>query len=207
MVVQPDIILMPNVGSGGTCWQEIEGMRRTTPGRMMISAFHLENLEKTLVSLIGDFRWEFCRRVQGLRWNDVSDHSLTSDYYDYVMFYQKNRALSAEAKEKIKLSLTRARNNFKTMFVMDYSNWILYESKGSVKLNKVVRQIMADYVPFPAQICETLGSNGAYTDAMQHYITKKRQQLHRLEQLVQKCQSHGTPVPDALEAQIQLLNK
>ena len=50
--------------------------------------------------MIGDFRWELCRRVQGMRWNDVTEHSLTSDYYDYVMFYSKNRDLSQEAKEK-----------------------------------------------------------------------------------------------------------
>ena len=42
--ILPDFILMPNVGSNGICWQEIEGMQRSTPSRMMVSAFHAENL-------------------------------------------------------------------------------------------------------------------------------------------------------------------
>ena len=37
--IHPDFILMPNVGSNGICWQEIEGMQRSTPGRPTISTF------------------------------------------------------------------------------------------------------------------------------------------------------------------------
>ena len=205
--VKPDFILMPNVGCAGICWQEIEGMQRSTPGRMMISAFHMENLEKTLVSMIGDFRWELCRRVQGMRWNDVTEHSLTSDYYDYVMFYAKNRDLSQDAKEKVKQSLARARNSYKNMFIADYSNWVLSESKGTVKLNKVARQIFSTYCPFTAKICESLVTNGAFTESLNQYTIKKKQRLHHLGKVVQKYTAQGKAVPEAIEKQIRLIDK
>lgn len=204
--VKPDFVLMPNIGSNGICWQEIEGMQRSTPGRMMVSAFHAENLEKTIINMIGDFRWELCRRIQGARWNDVTEHSLTSEYYDYAMFYAKNRDLSQDAKEKIKLALGRARNNFKNLFIADYANWILYEAKGAVKLNKVARRIFSTYIPFPADTCEAVASNGAFTEPIQAYTLKKRQQLHRLQKLTQKYQAQGRAVPEPLENHIRLLD-
>ncbi len=204
--IHPDFIIMPNVGSNGICWQEIEGMQRSTPGRMMISAFHAENLDRTIVNMVGDFRWEMCRRVQGMRWNDITEHSLTSEYYDYAMFYNKNRDLSQDAKEKIKLTMARAKNSYKNMFVMDYANWILSESKGSVKLNKVARRILSTYIPFRAEICANLMTNNNFTEHIQAYDLKKKQQLHRLRKLVQKFLAQGKSVPDAIENQIRLID-
>ena len=205
--VHPDFILMPNVGSNGICWQEIEGMQRSTPARMMLSAFHAENLDRTVIQMAGDFRWEMCRRVQGMRWNDISEHSLTSEYYDYALFYNKNRDLSQDAKEKIKLAMGRARGNYKNLFVMDYTNWILYESKGSVKLNKIVRRIFSTYIPFRAEICANLTANNTFTESIQLYELKKKQQLHRLRKLVQKFLAQGKPVPEPIENQIRLIDQ
>ena len=204
--IHPDFILMPNVGSNGICWQEIEGMQRSTPGRMMISAFHAENLDRTVINMVGDFRWEMCRRIQGMRWNDISEHSLTSEYYDYALFYAKNRDLSQDAKEKIKLAMGRAKGNYKNLFVMDYANWILSESKGSVKLNKVVRKIFSTYIPFRAEICTSLMTNNTFTECIQMYDLKKKQQLHRLRKLVQKFLAQGKTVPDVIENQIRLID-
>ena len=130
----PDFILMPNMGTRAVMWQEIEGKLRNSPSRMAISIFHSEDIFATLIRLTGDFRWEMCKRIQGARWNDVSDHSLTSDYFDYVQFYRKNRDLSAEIKEKIKSSLQRAKNSFKQLFVpgmvFDVSGYRIGYGKG-----------------------------------------------------------------------------
>lgn len=204
--VKPDFILMPNIGYSGICWQEIEGMQRTTPGRFVLSVFHMENLEQTLLHMIGDFRWEMCRRIQGLRWNDVTDHSLTSDYYDYAMFYSKNRALSQDAKEKIKLAMNKAKHSIKNLFITDYCNWVTYESKGSVKLNKVSRQIFAAYCPFPASTCEELMGIATFSEPLDSYLLKKKQQLHRLNQMGQKYQAQGKEAPSFIEEQIKLID-
>ena len=123
----PDIILMPNAGMRGVMWQEIEGKRRNSPGRMVFSIFHLEDLNTSFIRLTGEFRWELCKRIQGSRWNDISDRSLTSEYFDYVQFYRKNHDLSTEAKERVRSSLQRAKNSFKEMFVRDYIIWVMYE--------------------------------------------------------------------------------
>ncbi len=84
MEYMPDIILMPNVGIRGVMWQEIEGKHRNSPGRMVFSIFHLEDLTTSFIRLTGEFRWEMCKRVQGGRWNDVRDRTLTKECFDYI---------------------------------------------------------------------------------------------------------------------------
>jgi len=39
-------------------WQEIEGKRRNSPGRMVFSIFHLEDLKTTFTHLTGEFPFE-----------------------------------------------------------------------------------------------------------------------------------------------------
>lgn len=203
--ILPDFILTPNVGSRGVMWQEIEGKRRTTPARMMCSVFLVEDLTMTLVRLTAEYRWEMCKRVQGGRWNDVSDPSLTSEYFDYVQFYRKNSELSANAKEKIKNDILKARNSFKEMFVRDYLLWILYESGGSPRLNKVARNILFTYCPFGKGIREKLGINPMYKDIMERYDTRMGQKKHRMENLCQKLKVQGKSVPEAIEKQREYL--
>lgn len=203
--IMPDFILMPNVGSRGVMWQEIEGKRRTTPARMMCPVFLVEDLTMTLVRLTAEFRWEMCKRVQGGRWNDVSDPSLTSEYFDYVQFYRKNSELSAAAKEKVKNDILKARNSFKEMFVRDYLLWILYESNGAPRLNKVARNILFTYCPFSKGIRDKLGINPMYKDIMERYDTRMGQKKHRMENLCQKLKAQGKTVPEEIEKQREYL--
>lgn len=195
----PDIILMPNVGIRGVMWQEIEGRYRSSSGRMLFSAFHLEDLKVTVTRLAGEFRWELCKRIQGSHWNDVSDRSLTSEYFDYIQFYRKNHELSSEAKEKVRSGLQRAKNSFKEMFIRDYIIWVMFEGNGAPRLNRVARKILFTYCPFPKEICEDLRQNPIYTELLNHYDLQKAQKLHHLDTLVRKLRNGGTPVPDSLE--------
>lgn len=201
----PDVILMPNVGIRGVMWQEIEGKKRNSPGRIFFSVFHMEDLSTTMVRLTGEFRWEMCKRVQSSRWNDVSERSLTSEYFDYIQFYRKNQELSAEAKERIRNSLQRAKNSFKEMFVRDYIVWVLFEGAGSPRLNKVARRILLTYCPFPAELAATMEQNPTYTEIMSRQKILTGQRLHRLNTLRQKMRNSGTPVPDTLEAEFAYL--
>lgn len=197
----PDVILMPNVGIRGVMWQEIEGKKRNSPGRMLFSIFHMEDLSTTMVRLAGEFRWEMCKRIQSSRWNDVSERSLTSEYFDYIQFYRKNQELSAEAKERVRNSLQRAKNSFKEMFVRDYIIWILFEGAGSPRLNKVARRILLTYCPFPAELAAAMEQNPIYTEVMSRQKVLRGQRLHHLNTLRQKLRNSGTPVPDTLEAE------
>lgn len=195
----PDIILLPNVGIRGVMWQEIEGKKRNTNGRMCFSVFHMEDLGNTFLRLTGEFRWELCKRVQGGRWNDISERSLTSEYFDYIQFYKKNHDLSAEAKERVRSGLLQAKNSFKEMFVRDYMQWVLFEGNGSPRLNKVARKIFFTYCPFPSNICSMLDSNPLYSDLLSQHRTRNAQKKHQIKMLCQKLRNSGTPIPESLE--------
>lgn len=195
----PDIILMPNVGIRGIMWQEIEGKHRNSSGRMVFSIFHMEDLTTSMIRMTGEFRWELCKRIQGSRWNDVSDRSLTSEYFDYIQFYRKNRDLSNEAKEKVRTGLQRAKNSFKEMFVRDYTIWILFEGNGSPRLNKVARRILFTYCPFPAKIINTLMQNPLYTELFDRWQLQSAQKLHRLDSIAKRIQNNNQAIPETLE--------
>ncbi len=199
----PDIILMPNIGIRGVMWQEIEGKRRATPPRFIYSIFHLEDVFATFIHLAGDYRWEVCKRIQGYRWNDIATYSLTSEYFDYVQFYKKNRSLSAEAKERIKNSLQRAKNSFKEMFIRDYIQWILFESNGTPRLNKITRGILMKYCPFPAATREALSQHPQYRDLLERFNLLREQKLHHLNQFRKKLLLGSTSVPEELDTEIE----
>ena len=196
--ITPDVILFPNIGTRGVMWQEIEGKKRTTPSRFMISVFHMEDIVSTLTRLTGEYRWEMCKRIQGARWNDVSDKSLTSEYFDYVQFYRKNSELSTDAKEKIKNALTKAKNSFKEMFVRDYITWIMFEGSGSPRLNKVARAILVVYCPFPKDLREKIGVNPMFKDLIERYNIKTEQKLHHYDNVITKIKSTGQDIPEEL---------
>lgn len=196
--ILPDIILMPNIGGRSIMWQEIEGKKRTTPARMMLSIFHTEELTQSMIQLTGEFRWEMCKRAQGARWNDVSDPSLTSEYCDYAQFYRKNKDLSADAKEKIKTQLVRARNNYKTLFVSDYISWLRYESTGAPRLNKVARNILFTYCPFAKEVRARIGSNPLYQQSIDRYNVINSRKLHRITLLCRKLENSKDGVPEEI---------
>ena len=205
--VRPDVIFAPNAGVKGILWQECEGMHRTTPGRMIISALHMENAHKTFLRMTAEFRWEMCKRTMGARWNDFATHSLTSDYCSYAQFFSKNRDLSYDAKEKLKEVLKRCKNSYKEMFVQDYITFMMYESTGSSRLNKVSRGILFLYCPFRDDICQKLQGNGAFQDCLDKHRIHKGQALHRLNQILQKYQNSGNPVPEEIATQKELIDR
>lgn len=196
--VLPDFILTPCMGTRGVMWQEIEGKRRTTPARMVLPIFYLEDLRSAVVRLTGEYRWEMCKRIQGARWNDVSERSLTSEYFDYIQFYRKNHDLSADAKERLKSALQKARGSFKEMFVRDYMTYILFESTGSPRLTKPARSILFAYCPFAKQTRISLQSNPIYKDILEHFSVQRTQQLHKLSLLEKRVENSGSELPPEL---------
>ena len=203
--VLPDVILAPNMGTRGVMWQEVEGKKRNTPARMICSVFEMEDLELTIIRMTAEFRWEMCKRIQGGRWNDVSERSLTSEYCDYAQFYKKNKDLSADTKERIKVQLLKARNNFKEMFISDYIVWVRYESAGSPRLNKPVRNIMFTYCPFPKTVTTKLLVNPLYKEFVDKHGLRRAQKLHHVENVCKKLQNLGKPIPEEYEKYKQFL--
>lgn len=177
--IPPVIILMPNIGTKGVMWQEISGLRKDTPARFAFSMFSREEINKIMVTILGQYRWEICRNIQGVYWNDLSEKSLTSEYFDYAQFFRKNRDLTPAAKEKIKLTLTKCKNSFRGMFVQDYAQWIIYESKGSTRLNKINREIIATYCPLSQELREPLKQHPAFSLLIEKYERTTKEKLKK----------------------------
>lgn len=180
VAVYPIVILMPNMGSRGLMWQDLSGVKKDTPARFAFSIFERESLEKLMVSVLGQFRWELCRSVQGIYWNDIRERSMTSEYSDYAQFYRKNRELTQPVKDKIRLKLAKFKNSFGAMFISDYTEWVLYESRSSMRLNKVNREILYKYCPFPKEIREQLRQHPAFSYLVEHYepqIAKREKEM------------------------------
>lgn len=179
--IYPDIILMPTMGNNGSMWQEIAGKRRDTSGRFLLPIFTDVELRSIFIRLFGRFRWEICRTIEGSAWNDIKLKSLTSEYSDYIQFYKKNRDLSEEKKEKIKTQIQKARNNMREIFTNDYIQWMDFEAKGAIKLNKIVREFMATYCPFAKPIRDQLMLQPLFEEAMVRYNKNKMKKIREIE--------------------------
>ncbi len=193
--VAPDVILLPVIGTRGGLWQEISGVRRDTPGRMFMPVFSNEDTMMMQLKLAAEFRWAICKRVQGARWNDVSDNSLTSEYFDYLQFYRKNSELSPDAREKVKSQIQTCRNSFENVFILDYIQWIRFESKGQPRLNKVVKRILHSYCPFASDIRKALSANPMYADIINRHNIKAAKQYKLLAARYKKIQDETGSLP------------
>lgn len=171
--VFPDFIVFPISGSNPVMWQEISGRKRNSKGRFLVPAFLDTDIDAAMVKLFGRFRWELCRTMQGTAWNNIQVKSLTSEYSDFVQFYRKNRDLSEDKKEKLKMQIQKCRNNTREVFVIDYENWIKHEAHGGLLLTKPVREIMATYCPFAKDIREGIEDQPLFKDAMTRFNREK----------------------------------
>jgi len=194
----PNFILMPNVGIRGSMWQEIEGRLRTTPARIFMPIFLEGELRTLITRLVGEFRWEMCRRVQGSRWNDLTDPSLTSYFCDYLQFYMNNRSIAMQTMNEIRNELGAARNNYKTVFVNNYVMWIQNESKGMARLNSIALGILMTFCPFNAEVREQLSKNMRYNEALTRFGAKRQKRAQRLNLILKKLQQQGKGIPQEL---------
>ena len=196
--VLPDIILMPNAGTKAMMWQETAGVKRDTKARFLFPIFTAADIEEMMLEIVGRFRWEICRKEQGVRWNDIREKSLTSEYCDYIQFYRKNHELSPDAKEKIKNALVRARNNYREVFVKDYVNWMKYESKGSYRLNRIARDILIRYCPFTREIRTELKANPMYTNSISRFDIDNAKKMQRIVGVYEKYKKAGGEITQEL---------
>lgn len=197
--ILPDIILLPNAGTRVTMWQETSGIKSDTPGRFMFPIFTALDVDDLMLGMVGHFRWEMCRRIQGVHWNDVREKSLTAEYCTYIQFYKKNHELSADAKEKIKSALIRVQNNYREVFVKDYVNWIKFESKGSFRLNKVSRDILIRYCPFAKTVRNELNANPLYQASISRFEVETKKKLQRYNGLYDKYIKAGGEITEDLK--------
>lgn len=195
----PDIIMMPTVGGNSVMWQEIEARKRNTSARFIIPVFCDSDLFEQFVKLTGRFRFELCRTIEGISWNNIQEKSLTSEYADYIQFYTKNRDMSEEQKQKLKQQIQRGRNNLREIFTLDYMVWIQNESQGYMRLSKPSRIIMATYCPFVKSIREYNVKQPIFKEAMGRYLKEKQKKARDFTMLVNRLQKEKIEVPEEIE--------
>ncbi|MBO5031719.1 MAG: cyclic nucleotide-binding domain-containing protein [Lachnospiraceae bacterium] len=196
--VYPDVILFPLFGNNASMWQEVGGKNKGTPGRFCFPIMTSSNIDDLMIKMFGRFRWELCRCIQGMAWNDVKVKSLTSEYMDYIQFYRKNRDLSDEARDKIKLQIQKARNNSREIFLMDYEAWIKNEANGAMKMNKVAREIVATYCPLEKGIRTRLNAQRPYEVAQARSIRNAQKKKQEFELKIKAIQKVTPDVPDEI---------
>ncbi|MCR4695595.1 MAG: cyclic nucleotide-binding domain-containing protein [Pseudobutyrivibrio sp.] len=203
--VEPDIILLPNCGMRAMMWQECGGIKVDTPGRFVFPMFTIDDIDKLMMYCCGSFRWEICRKEQGARWNDVSTDCLTSGFYDYFTFYRKNKDLSAENKEKVKTLLKSSRNSMREAFTKQYTIWINYEAKGSIRLNKAERDILNRFCTFSKPYRQKVANHPMYEREIQRHDIQVGQAIHHLKAVIDKVEKAEGEVPEEVKQGINYL--
>lgn len=205
--VLPDVILTPNIGSRAMMWQENSGVTKNTPARFIFSIMTAENLEQMMLETCGRYRWEICKKIMGVRWNDIREKSLTSEYYDYVQFYRKNKDLSPQAKEKIKAQMVHAKNNNREVFVLDYVSWMKYEAQGNVRLNKVARKIFVDWIPFSQEVRQKLSDNPMFKEIFHKFEILRNRRFDKAYQLYNRYKNEGGEITPELQMHLDFYEK
>lgn len=196
--VFPEIILLPCNGVKAVMWQEITGKRRDSKARFLLPHFYEGDPEDVMIQTFGRFRWELCRTMMGLAWNNIQIKSLTSEYCDYLQYYRKNHELSEEKREKVKLQIQKAKNSTKEAFVQDYEIWIKYEAAGAVRLNKVARELLATYCPLGIALRNSLKSQPIFEDAMGRFERGRSKKVYELEMRYRVLEREKGELPVAL---------
>ena len=204
--VIPDFISVPSIGTKIMMWKDLGVTRgagsKETRGRIILPIFIQGDLKTMLTEAIAAFRWELCKTILGVDWNNVGVPSLTSEYTDYVMFYKKNKDLSIELKEKIAIEFKRFRTD-RDKFVNDYVLWLKYESEGIQKLNRVVRGMFYKYIPFQKIIRDKISTQPAFSDIHTRFVNIRGRQYRELEAKYKKYQeSHGGVIPQKIQANL-----
>lgn len=82
--------------------------------------------------------------------------------------------------------------------MIDYENWIKYESKASIRLNKVVRDILAAHCPFSKDIRLQLVNRPVYNEALARYEKHVAARARVLEAKVLAISKKTNDVPKEL---------
>ncbi len=193
--IYPVIILFPVAGINGVMWQDISGKRSNSSGRFFLPAFFNGSLEDTMLTMLGRFRWELCKTLQGVAWNNIQVPSLTSEYIDYIQFYRKNKELTADKKDSIKTQLTKCHNNMRDFFVYDYTIWLKYESSGAMRLNKFSRRMLATYCPLAKKYRDKQAAQPIYEEAMKKFNINRLKKVKEYQSKITYYQKKCNDIP------------
>jgi len=204
--VVPNFVLYPVSGSRAMMWQELDGTKRESPGRIFLPLFFTENLSEAVPTLLAQFRWELQKTMAGVKWTDPIEGGIVGSYYDYINFYRRNPKLTPEAKEKLREFIQKTRSD-RDRFTSDYLTWVNYEYEGRLRMNPAVREIFYRYAPFPAEHRKEMARKPLFTDMETKYQNRVRKELLRLESRKKRFEKAGAKIPEEIENYISFLNR
>ncbi|MCG8569211.1 MAG: cyclic nucleotide-binding domain-containing protein [Spirochaetes bacterium] len=202
--VKPYMILVPNSGIRVQLWQELVGNSRSSRGRFIVPAIFNGDLNKSLITTFGHFRWELNKMIAGSNWMDPVEGGFVGAYYDYTQYYQKMNDLSLEAKDVIKQLFYKIKID-RDRFAHDYEIWLSYEKDGIAKMNKVVRAIFFRYIPFPIDIREKLQFLPLFEHLNTKFLNIRRRDFRSLEARYHKYVDESGNLPEDLQAYLDMM--
>lgn len=205
--IKPDIIMLPIIGNHPMMWQEIEGRNRQTPSRFFYPFFLNGTLRDSLIRNCGEYRWEYCKREQGARWQDLSDPSLCSYFVNYIQTFKKNHSLSPEQKEKINNQYAKYRHNIKEIFVEDYIKFVANEAEGNIRLNKISRSILMKFCILNKDTRDELIKNSLYTEYINVVNNKIERDKKLLVTMKKRIEDNGGQIPPEIREFEILINR
>lgn len=203
--VVPYFILLPIFGTRTLLWQDMTGTNKRSRGRIVVPIFFMGDLMRSLVHTFASFRWELNRDIKGAMWADPIEGGVTGEYFDYANTYKKMSKLSQEAKEKIDEKFRGIRNN-RDRFADDYTQWVLYEKDGIMKLNNVVREMFFRHIPFRKDLRTRLEAMPAFTQPATRYKNVHKKEVEAYERRFKKYQNEAGELPEELKKFFEFLN-
>ena len=204
--ILPYVIILPIYGTKTLLWQEMSGNNKRSRGRIVVPAFFMGDIEKSLLHTFACYRWELNRSIKGAMWADPIEGGITGEYFDYVNTFKKNTKLSQEAKEKIAIRFKSLRTN-RDRFADDYVMWVAYEKEGIMKLNNVVREMFFKHIPFNKDIREQLEGMPAFTKYANRYKNVSARDFAAYERKFKKYQDASGNYPPEIEKFFEFMKK
>ncbi|MBN1699769.1 MAG: cyclic nucleotide-binding domain-containing protein [Spirochaetales bacterium] len=203
--VIPNFVMYPVYGTKMLMWQELDGPKRDSMGRLFLPVLFNGDKYKSLLAVIGHFRWELHRLIAGANWMNPVEGGLTGAYYDYINFYKKNPNLTPEAKLRVKEFVKKTRSD-KDRFTRDYMSWVIYEFDGIPKHNPVSREIFYKFCPFKKNDRDRLSQRPVFLGIEMKYQNIIKRQMLKIESRIRKYEKAGEPVPTDLIRYMEFLH-
>lgn len=204
MEVIPNFVLYPCFGSRAVMWQEMDGTKKRSPGRIFLPVFFSEKFEETLVEQIAFFRWELQKTIAGHNWTDPVEGGLAGAYYDYIAFYQKNPNISSEAKKRLAEFIKRTKSE-KDRFAKDYGTWLDYEYFGRMRMNPAAREIFYRFCPFPADVRTEMSQKPAFSAMATRFENRRNKEISKIDAKLKGYRKKMDSLPEELESYLEFL--
>ena len=203
--VPPYFVLFPGTGTRFMLWQELDGVRKDTPGRIFFPLFYNGTAEEAIPTVFAQFRWELQKVVAGVKWTDPVEGGLVGTYYDYINFYKRNPKLTPQAKSDLREFIQKTKSD-KDRFVHDYQVWVNYEYEGRLRMNPVAREIFYRFCPFPLAVRKDMATKPLFSDLDMKYINRIRKDILRAETRKKRFENGNVEVPEDLKKYLKFLN-